>query len=266
MNLTKTLGLAFLASALLFSSCKKDDDDDTPPAVTCKLAKSVYFDQSGLREDSARFTYTGDRITKAEATDYYYTYEYAGDRVSKRNSFSTGQTTPDYFQQLSYNSDGTPSKIETFVPTSGTNSQIYDRMEFVYSGGKIQRIDYVDFSMGTGTKVAEFLYTYTGNNITTVAIRDLTVSPAETTTFTYTYDANPNYLKKQNTQIHFLDPFFGDGDPTLMPFALSENNVASLSVDGQTAAPLTYSLDDRQNIKDIKVVNRFIIAYTYQCQ
>lgn len=265
MRLTKTLGLAIMATAFLFSACHKNDEE-AAKQTTCKLAKSVYYDQSGAREDSALFTYTGNNITQATATDYYYTYEYAGERVSKRNLFGTGETTPAYFQQITYNTDGTPAKIETRVPSTGTNSDLYDRMDFQYNSGKIQKIDYTDFSNGTAEKLAEFTYTYTGSNITSVDITDLTTTPSQTYTFTYGYDSNPNYLKKQNSQIHFLDPFFGDADPTLMPLALSANNVTSLGVSGQGSTPLSYTLDEKQNLKDIKASTRSITSYTYQCQ
>jgi hypothetical protein len=267
MNLTKTFGLAFLASALLLSACKKDDDDDDTPAnVTCKLDKSVYFDGNGAREDSALFTYTGDKITRAVTTDYYYTYEYSGDRVSRRNFFETGETTPAYFQRITYNADGTPNKIETLIPTTGTNAELYDQMNFIYSSGKLQKIDYLEYDGTTSEKTAEFTYTYTGNNITSATITDLSTTPSQSLTLNYTYDTNPNALLKQNASIYYLDPFFGDADPSLLPLTFSQNNAVSLGAQGQTPAPLTYTLDDRQNLKDIKVASRFIVAYSYKCQ
>jgi hypothetical protein len=250
---------------LLFTSCKKDDDD-APAAVTCKLAKSVYFNtQTGAKVDSAAYTYTGDKITKATSPQYYYTYEYSGDRVSKRNGFKTGQTTSEFYQQYTYNTDGTISKVEVLVP-GGASGQVVDRTEFIYNAGKIQRIDYVDLSSGTAEKYLEATYTYTGNNITTVLFKDLSVSPAETLTLTYAYDSNNNFLKKQNNQIYLLDPLFIDFiDPTLLPLAISANNPTSIVV-GATTLPVTYSQDDKQNLKDIKLSAKSLVEYGYQCQ
>jgi hypothetical protein len=268
MNLTKTFGLAFMATALLFSSCKKDDDDDkTPPVVTCKLAKSVYFDQNSARIDSALYTYTGDKITKATAPEYNFTYEYSGDRVSKRSFFETGETTPGFYQQYTYNTDGTLSKIETYAPFSGTNLQLYDRMDFIYNAGKIQKIEIINVSTGTSIKTADFVYTYTGNNVTTVVSTTYNATPV-TTTFTFSYDSNNNYIKKQNAQIYLLDPFFTPNyhiDPTFLPFALSANNVVSFS-SGGTPIPFAYSLNDKQDLKDIKLASKSFIEYAYQCQ
>lgn len=267
MKLTKTFGLAFMAAALLFTSCKKDDDDDGPAAVTCKLSKSVFFDQAGARDDSATYTYSGDKISKATLSDgYYYNFDYSGDKISKRSGFVAGTNTAEYYQQVSYNSDGTISKVESFEQTSGTNYAIYDRMEFVYSSGKIQKIDYFAVSGTNSQKVAEILYTYTGNNITQAKITDLSTTPSQSITYSYTYDANNNFMKKQNAQIHLIDPFFGDVDPTLLPFAISANNVASLSIVGSGSAALTYNLDDKQNLKSINVAGRSIVEYGYQCQ
>ena len=265
MNLTKTLGLAFLGAALVFTSCKKDDDDtDEPGQQTCRVSKVVYFD-AGTREDSATYTYTGDKITKATFGDgYYYTFEYSGDRVTKRSGFEKGTTTAEYYQQISYNSDGTISKIESYEPGTTSGFTVYERYEYTYASGKISKISYFvpDFST---TRVGEYTYTYTGNNVTGVSLTDFSQTPNTTSALTYTYDTNPNYYKKQNGQIHFIDLIFGDTDPTLFPLAISENNVTRIT-GTQGGIPVSYSLDDKQNLRNFNISGDLLAQYTYQCQ
>lgn len=269
MYFTKTLSLAFLGAAILFTACKKDDDDgDAPAQQTCRVTKAVYFDDAtGSRDDSANYTYTGDKITKVTFSDgYYYNIEYAGDKVSKKSGFYAGTNTADYYQQITYRTDGTIEKIDTYVDTLGTGSNYvyWVRYEFTYASGKISKIGgFVPFL--TPDKVLEYTYTFSGNNVTSVAIADLTASPATTTTLSYTYDTNPNYYKKQNGQIHFIDALFADADPRFLPLAISDNNVTRLAGSGGSTN-ISYTLDSRQNLRTLNVDGAPSVEYTYQCQ
>jgi hypothetical protein len=269
MYFTKTISLAFLGAVLLFTACKKDDDDggSSPPEQTCRVMKAVYFDSTGARGDSINYTYTGDKITKATFSDgYFYNFEYAGDKVSKRSGFGAGTNTAEYYQQITYRTDGSIEKIETFIDTLGTGSNylLYERYEYTNASGKISKIGWF-VPLFTQNVVAEYAYTFTGNNVSGITISDLTSSPATTSNLTYTYDANPNYYKKQNAQIHFIDILFGDADPTLFPLAISENNVTGVASAGGSTA-ISYTLDSRQNLRVLNVGGAPFVEYTYQCQ
>lgn len=268
MYFTKTLSLAFLGAALLFTACKKDDDDgDAPAQQTCRVTKAVFFDSTGARDDSVNYTYTGDKITKATFSDgYYYNFEYAGDRVSKRSGFAGGTNTAEYYQQIAYRTDGSIEKIETFIDTLGTGSNylLYERYEYTYASGKISRIDWF-VPLFTTNRVAEYAYTFSGNNVSGITISDFTTSPATTSNLSYTYDTNPNYYKKQNGQIHFIDILFGDANPTLFPLAISDNNVTRITGPSSSTA-ISYTLDSRQNLRTLTVAGAPLIEYSYQCQ
>ena len=256
-----------MATALLFTSCKKDDKDE-PAVVTCKLAKSVYFNTStGARSDSATYTYTGDKITKATSSKYYFNFEYSGDRISKRSGIQTGQTTAGYYQQFTYNSDGTLAKMESFEPSTGGTYAIYNRVVYTYNAGKIQKVEYFEVSGTTAEKLEEYAFTYTGNNVTQVIFTDVTAN--QSLTVTYTYDTNNNYFKKQNGQVYIIDPFFtdqyGDVDVVSLPFAISANNATGISVATQSAT-YGYNLDDKQNLKSLSVAGKALVEYGYQCQ
>ena len=209
-----------------------------------------------------------NKVTKLSVDGGSLTYEYSGDRIIKRNYVQTGSTTPNAYDQISYNSDGTISRIESFE-NSGGSYQSYWRSDFTYTSGKISKMTDYDMSMGTADKETEYTYTFTGNNITKVDLTDYTVSPAETESYNFSYDANGNYYKKQNTQAFLVDPFLGAGsDGLFLPIFFSANNVTAISI-GTFSIPVNYTLDDKQNLKDISIsspAGQYKVNYNYLCQ
>jgi hypothetical protein len=268
MTLTKTLGLAFLGSALLFTSCKKDDDDASNNTPVCKISNEYFYEGSSTTpSDTTAYTYSGDKLSKMTlyGDDLEITIEYTGDNITKRNYIVSGSTTPIGYDQITYNSDGTISKIEIFGLVSGTTFAPVWRTEFTYTSGKISKLTEVDITSGTEEIDSEYTYTFTGNNITQVVATD--PSTSQTATYNYTYDSNANYFKKHNAQAYILDSFLGN-DGAFLPVFFSANNVTGLSV-GSATAPISYTTDDNQNVKDVVIVTpqgQFKINYNYLCQ
>lgn len=273
MNLTKTLGLAFLGSALLFTSCKKDDDDAPDNTQTCKVDKQYYFDDGGTTaSDTASYTYNGDKISSVNVSGITMNYEYSGNNVTKRNWMVPGVTTPAAYDQITYNTDGTINKVETFFLEQGsTNYLPVWRTDFTYTSGKIAGISQWDQSSGTEVKLAEYTYTFTGNNITQLTLTDFEdPSAPETFTINVAYDGNNNYTKKQNAQAFLIDPFIGNlnfiDQGLFLPLFFSANNVTAFSA-GTSSYPVTYKLDDKQNLTEINVPDLDTrTTFTYLCQ
>ncbi len=260
---TLKISLLFLFTAsVFFYGCKKDKDDD-PAQQTCRVAKVNYFETNGTAFDSAFYTYTGDKVTKVQLSDANFTLEYNGNNVVKRNYFFSAASTPDAYDQVSYNGDGTISKIEIFERVASNYASVY-RLEFVYAGGKLSKATYSDVTNNVATREEEYVYNYAGNNISSAVYTDyLNSTPAQT--LTYTYDTNENVFKKQNSQSLLIDFLFLDLDGSILPLFFSGNNVLSLSGNGQSI-PLSYTLDTRQNLGEIRLVNQLFARYTYQCQ
>jgi hypothetical protein len=245
-----------------FAACKKDDDDDSGSENACKISTVQYFD-SGQVDLTGTYTYTGNQITKVQYDDYNSTFEYNGNNISKRNYFVSAGATPEFYDQVSYNSDGTISKIETFGRTQSSYESFF-RVDFVYSGGKLSKTTFLELDGGTTAPILENTYTYTGNNITSVRIESDSVQQ----TVNYTYDTNPNHLKKQNNQVFLVDQtfnlnffLFSEQGIVLLPMVYSENNVTSIS-----NVNVSYKSDDRQNLKDIEIDGDLFIRYNYLCQ
>jgi asparagine N-glycosylation enzyme membrane subunit Stt3 len=269
MNLTKTLGLAFLGSTLLFTSCKKDDDDTSNKTSNCTVKYALaYINGASTPADSIAYVVADNKVTRLNIDGGSLTFEYSGDRITKRNFIETGSTTPDAYDQITYNSDGTISRIESFENSSGT-FRSYWRTDYTYTSGKISKMTDYDMSTGTADKQTEYTYTFTGNNITKVDITDFTVTPAESESYNFAYDSNNNYYKKQNTQAFLIDPFLGAGsDGLFLPIFFSANNVTAITI-GTFSIPITYNLDDKQNLKDVSIsspAGQYKVNYNYLCQ
>jgi hypothetical protein len=261
---TLKISLLFLFTAsVFFYGCKKDKDDD-PAQQTCRVAKVNYFETNGAPSDSAIYTYTADKVTKVQLSEANFTLEYNGNNVVRRNYFLSAASMPNAYDQVTYNTDGTISRIENFERVSSNYSSVY-RLDFTYTAGKLVKATYNDITNNVATKEEEYVYTYTGNNITSAVYTDFTGSTPSPQTFTYTYDTNINYFKKLNSQVFLIDLLFLDLDGSSLPLIFSGNNVLSLSGNGQSI-PLSYTLDTRQNLGEIRLVNQLFARYTYQCQ
>lgn len=263
MKFFSALCLVVLTVSGFFVACKKEDSEN---GSGCKATK-VYMYDGGVREDSLIYFYAGSNVSKVQfiSDGQYYTLEYNGNRVVKRNFFFSGSTTaPDYYETISYNPDGTPARIDGFVP-GGTTPFNDIRIDFAYNAGKLSKIT-VSENDGSGfNKVEEHTYTFTGNNITTVTSTDLTTGEQSSTDFAY--DTNNNYLTKQNPQFLFVDPLFAFAfDASLVPLAMSANNVTTVTSSLlPVPVPATYVLDDKGNVKEVKLLGQTLLEYAYFC-
>ncbi len=261
---TLKISLLFLFTAsVFFYGCKKDKDDN-PAQQTCKVTKVNYFGSTGLPVDSAAYTYTGDKVSKVQLSTQNYTLEYSGNNVVKRNIFSSAGATPDAYDQVTYNSDNTINKIESFERVSANYVLVY-RANFTYTSGKLTKAAFSNINNNTATVYEDYVYTYTGNNVTSSLYTDYTTSTPSSQTLNFTFDSNANYFRNQNSQFLLIDAFFADLDGLFLPLAFSDNNVLSISGTGGSI-PLSYTLDSRQNLGDIRLLNQLFARYTYQCQ
>ncbi len=260
MKSLKWLIVCTLSLTTVLMSCNKEGNQN--PAV-CRVTK-VYIYDSGAKEDSATYFYTGTKVSKVQLSDgNYYTIEYNGNKVAQRKFYNGNATTPDDYDVITYNADGTPSKIESFVQINNTNV-VYNRVDFSYNAGKLDKITIFDHDGTSLKKVEESTYTYTGNNITKLTRMD--IASGTQRTFNYVYDDKSSYFKKQNSQFFFIDPFFiVDGfNTSFAPLYFSSNNVTGLGFSGITV-PFEYILDEKQNLRAIKIAGETALEYTTLC-
>jgi hypothetical protein len=269
MKRTRVFATLLATGVLFLASCHKNSSDDQPAAPTCKVTKGYLYD-SGAISDSAQYTYTDNKVTKVELNhDYYYTLEYTGEKVSRRNFFVFGTTALAAHDVISYNADGTISKIERFDDQPSLST--YERYDFTYANGKLAKVlTWESNGAGGITQDNDIRYVFTGNNITKEIYDDLTSgSPVASDSLTISYDAQPNYFLKQNSQYLLVDPFFVDPDPSSIAFFLSQNNITKVGytvTDPSDVTNYSYTSDANGNFTGLNVDGQPGLKYNYQCQ
>lgn len=261
-----TQKLFFACAALLFTiaSCKKEDVEKVQP--TCLVTKMDVY-QNDTVNGSVQYTYTDKKLTKADFDGGYYTFEYANNRISKRNYYDdSNPNVVDEFASVSYNADGTISKIEYFDVNGSANERFLIE-EFAYTGGKINKLTTSYEFYGSLYPAKEYAFTWSGANISRATSTDYQDDPPTVQTYDYTFDTNGNYFAAQNMQLLLTDPIFETYGGVFIPALASANNVKSVK-SGSAPVPfdLTYTLDDRKNVQLIKLAGETLAGYSYQCQ
>ncbi len=252
------LAIAFLS--VLVVSCQKEPDESILDEPTCQLIKAESL-ENGMVIDTVGYTYTNDKITRANYTDFYNTFDYSGTKMTKRSYFENGSLVG--YDTILFNTDGTIRKVETYLKSPVIPLPIlFLDFVFTYSGGKlVNLVETADTSFTGGGPVAlyEYNYTYTGNNITRAIEKNFV--DAITDTLDYQYDNVTNYYKN----IFLIDLFLSELNGQLLPMAFSANNVIKLSQGGDDYI-LSYSTDSKNNLSELQIDGEAYIRYSYKCQ
>lgn len=265
MRVVNVFLLTILASFFIVS-CQKEPDEallGTTPS-SCQLIRAESID-SGAIQDTAGYVYAGDKVSKISFTDYFTTFDYTGNRVTKRSYYDITNNDPAGFDNISYNGDGSVAKIETYVvfPQLPAGILVYT-YDFTYTAGKLTRmVEKADTSFRGAPMINlyEYDYTYTGNNITKVEQKD--VLNNVTDILSYAYDNKTNYFNKKSGSL-FTDLFFNQLDGSSLPLALSANNVTKVSFGGGDVL-VDYTLDSQSNLKELLFDGTVAIRYFYKC-
>lgn len=267
MNRTLLLNLT-LFSVLFITACQKEPDESIiqQPTLTCQLKSAIQFDETGDVVDTAGYVYTNSKVTRIERVDTYNTMEYSGDRIVKRNYFQRPNTSSTAYDNITYNADGTPSKVE-FVVSGGALPVSITLLgyEFVYAGGKltgfVEKVD-TSFSGKPLVTLYSYQYTYTGNNITSAV--ETYVPDGTKDTLVYQFASTNNYFK-QIANVLFTDVLFAELNGQTLPFAVSANNITAITVGGDNF-PVAYNLDTNKNLSELLIGGVIAARYSYTCK
>jgi hypothetical protein len=258
--------LAFLFVFIV--SCQKEPDESIilQPTTNCQLTKAVIYDETGDLLDTAGYIYTGSKVTKIEKVETYTTFEYSGDKVIRRNHVQRISPLFSTYDNITYNSDGTPAKMETFITASGLPAPfLVLSFEFVYNGGKLTGFLEKADTTYSGQPLVTFYsyeYTYTGDNITGAIETDLETGLKETLTYEYTSTAN---VFKPIANGLFTEVLFTDLNGQTIPFAVSTNNISSIKVGGDSF-PIAYTLDTNKKLSELLIGGVVAARYSYTCK
>ena len=268
-NLIRSLLPLLIVSAFVLSSCQKEPDGSvlTPPTPKCQLVRAEYLDGQGGVDDTSGYVYSGDRLTLIKHMNHSNSLEYTNDRISKKFYQDAGSASPDAYDQFIYNPDGTLSKADFYVYGAGQVPVLLISIEITYSGGKPTKVtEKVDTtSAGTGPLIAiyEYTYTYTGNNITRTAVKDLIGNTTQNVD--YEYDSNANFFPKSPSTL-LTDLLFEDYAGDLLPLVFSTNNVTRIVPPGAPAVNVSYVTDSNKNLTELRINGMAIVKYSHKCQ
>ncbi|HWJ26569.1 MAG TPA: hypothetical protein VNS32_08495 [Flavisolibacter sp.] len=246
---------------ILLTSCHRDPVENKNDN---KIKSAVLYNDDGEVADSLAFTYTNDKVTRIDVTapdsTYHCTYEYNGDKITKRNDYLSSPVIPESHMNLNYNSDGTLASMDTYF-SNGSSETKDESQSLHYSNGHIDKLTLSRNDNGNMSVRVENSFIYTNNNITTIKTTN-PLDPSTTFDLEVTYDNTENYLKKIPAAF-FLDPVMLQVFEYLhVPIMISENNI--------TSGPLffmpvnfSYTLDNKNNLTLLKFNDQIGIKFNY---
>lgn len=263
-----------LITATLFTACNKEPENDVDnqsgTGADCRPFKVYLYGFTGSVPfiDTLVYTYSDANVTNITGPKYYFTYEYAGGHIIKRNYFdSLSATTSTDYDTVSYNSDGTVSKIQSYSYDDVNDWKYEDRYEFTYNADKLVKLTYTDYwnDEPSGDKDTHF-YTYTGNNITRDSVVEDRSTWSDVSVYHYTYDDQKNHFNKSGANALFHSAIAMDLDGVMLPFFFSSNNVTGAREgDDVEEMKFSYTTDTKGNVQQMKVDGITGAVWEYQC-
>jgi hypothetical protein len=259
LNLTV---LSLSLSGLLLTSCTKEPS--TENSNSTKVKSEILYDDDGSRKDSVAYTYDGNKVTKAEIIgddNMHFTFEYSGEKVVKKNYFTSSSTLSTEYDKINYNANGTISSVEHYIKSSTSDVKVEVR-DLTYNNGKLSKLVFSEVSNGTADIINQMEFTYTNGNITSEKITDA-ISPNDPETITFTYDNNGNYSKNLFSQPAIIDPVFDLSDEGSIPALFSANNPITTADTGFPGSlSIVYTLNN-SNLTSIKLSGLTAVKYNY---
>lgn len=258
---------ALLGVALLFTACKKQEVEVIPEPSNCRLKELLVWPMNPRYRYTLTYSYEGSRIAQIQdSRGKYITFEYTGDRLTKKFHFTPGFQLPYAYESISYNGDGTVSAIEYYrLGSQATAPEKAIDIVFTYSGGKMVNILSYWWYNGVRTPLQEFAFTYTGSNITKVDYtRHFSNDPADSNV--YHYDEKENYLKAMGANAWLYASVWDDyytnfiDDLAIARFLSGNNMVAYYN------NPVVYTVDKNGNITGEFTSGDLTRKYIYECQ
>lgn len=262
---------ALLFATTLFAACTKEDEAVTNTATDCKPSKVYFYGgaDNATITDTLVYTYTGTNVAKIVAAEgYYSTFEYSGGRITRRNHFDNLTAASNEYDTVTYNSDGTVAKIESYGHQSALGTEFKDRYEFTYSAGKLTKFTYTSYWDGVASGYQDrHFYAYTGSNITRDSVVESDPYGTDrSSVYYYTYDTQKNHFNKSGANALFHSAITMDLEGYMLPLFFSANNVIGFrEAPDDEVADLSYTTDASGNLTLMKVFGIPDIAWEYQC-
>ena len=237
-----------LLSVLILLGCQKGSEENlqTSPTI-CKL-KTITYDFSPSPR-TYNVVYSGDNISELSSSvdKTQYTYNAKGE-LSKRETFKLGNTLVQFKSEFIYDSNGLLLEEKNYEYFGGS-LQTTSRFTFQYSGSKRSQMNH--YRNGGTVYDGKTVYTWSGDNITSISFYNSTNTLECKTNFTYDLTKENSFYIKFNT-FYLLDLY--DEDLTHIYF-LCKNQLTSYSSQCPTVETKnwTYTYNSQNLTKSVKV-------------
>ncbi|MEJ0104709.1 MAG: hypothetical protein WDO19_20095 [Bacteroidota bacterium] len=215
--------LLFAATAILFLGCQKgkDDNDLINSTTTCKLKTITYNFSPSPRVYNV--VYSGDNILELSSSvdKTQYTYNATG-QLTKKETLNNGNTQAQYKTEFSYNGDGFLAEEKNYEFFGGS-LQATSRYTFQYNGSRLSQMNH--YTSGGTTYNGKTVYTWTGDNITSIDYYDETNTLECTTIFTYDLTKENSFYSK--FKVFYLQDLYDDDFAPI--YFISKNQLTSSS-------------------------------------
>jgi hypothetical protein len=232
--------------------------------------KQFIYDDAGGVYDSAFYTYNSGKIAEVSNSDGYISFEYSGEKITKRRLYSANSTLLDGYDTIAYNNDGTINKIEQYSEYMGTLEK-YKALTFSYTSGKLTNLkNFEEDGLGSLQLASELTYYYTGNNATQVVSKSYIQGYLnETITMSLKFDTKPNYFHKIHNQIFLTDPFQYEFEGISLITLVSQNNIIAMEYPDNPNDEhdvLSYNVESNGNLSSLSVNGTKALQFFFNCR
>ena len=264
--------LISLSGCLIIYSCQKEikgnETPAPPPAPSCKPVNAFYYANNAIY-DSASFVYSGDKVMRAESDIKSITYTYSGANISTLTYYDKLAKAVSFTDTIDYDANNRMTRLRvTYYP--GRFSAVYNQYTYLFSykGNNIDRISSIhqgESNSSNGDSLTNIFTVDAAGNTQSIVTIDRQGNVYDSVH--YSYDSNPNYLKKMNPNFFIFDANFQMQGSYLhhLPYATSTNNVTNFSYFANSVYNVTYQLDSLKNVTQVSVNGAPYATYSFTC-
>jgi hypothetical protein len=265
----KKTGLAIsLLMVVLGFSCQQEIAEIINSVSSCRIDKGYYYGGSGGINDSVLFTYSDNKVIKAEGVDDIVNYTYTGNHITGRRFYEKPGNLFWSVDSILYDGSGNITKM---INRSYPSSQVFDTTlstyDFSYTAGRLSQVIETETIVNNPPdSILYTIHTDASGNLDKITFSDFGFNYQDSVL--YAFDTNPNYFKIVHPHFFLFDPFFElqVGLVSQLPYFYSHNNVINFNVYGAYNNPVVYGVDSANHVTRVDMGGFEYMKYRYSCQ
>ena len=261
--------LTLLVISVILVACQREINEIIEENPTCRIVTGLYYGGSGLN-DSVTFSYTDNKVTRAESDLSYATYTYSGENIRTRLLYDKMMNELMSVDSVLYDGSNRITRLVTWYYPGAlffdTARFVYD---FTYTGNQLSKIFETNtYYPPTGPEADTIINLFNSNaagNIQSLVMTDVDGNVYDS--IWYNYNTHPNYFKMVHPYFFLFDPFFQlhAGFTPHLPYFYSTNNVSNFIYYPGFDYDINYALDSLNKVTGVSMNGDQYMEYKYQC-